>query len=142
MGLSVSVLAADVALMWPRLPHARAARRPALPVLALLVLHLAMMAAMSGMWCPGWLIFAACGAIFAAGVVFWLPVLGAEPRLGPAARTLYLFLAGPALDLPALVLIAQGGSVAGIAMVVTMLPIPLAGVASFYLWMRAEELSA
>lgn len=138
-GLSVSVLAPDVALMWPRLPHTWAARRPALPALTLVVAHLLVMAAMTRMWCTGWWLLGGHALLFAAAVFFWLPVLGSAPRLGPAARTVYLFLAAPALDLPALLIIAEGGSTAGIAMVVAMLPIPLAGVASFYLWMRAEE---
>jgi hypothetical protein len=77
--------------------------------------------------------------LFVAAVWFWLPVVGAAPRLGPAGRTLYLFLAAPVLDLPALLQIAAGASAAGIAMIVGILPIPLAAVASFVQWTRAEE---
>ncbi|WP_329244850.1 hypothetical protein OG417_48555 [Actinoallomurus sp. NBC_01490] len=35
-----------------------------------------------------------------AAIGFWLPVLGERHRLSDPGRTVYLFLAAPALDLP------------------------------------------
>lgn len=133
LGVSVAVLAPIAVLAWPRTPHAWTVRVPFLPPVLLLGVHLMLMTLL-----PVPLGQAVVLAL-AAGVVFWLPVLGAPPSFEPARRTLYLLVSGPALDLAALPVAAEGDSPAAIAMVVAMLPIPLAGVASFLLWMRDEE---
>lgn len=75
--------------------------------------------------------------LFAGAVWFWLPVLVGE--LGQAARSVYLFLAGPALDIAAIYLIINGDSAGGLAMIVAMLPIGLAAVAVTWRWIAAEE---
>lgn len=136
LGASVSVLAPIAVLVSPRMPHAWTVRVPFLPPLLVLGVHAVLMTV-----APRPLGQAVVFAL-AAGVVFWLPVLGASPTLEPARRTLYLLVSGPALDLAALPMVAEGDSAAAIAMVVAMLPIPLAGVASFLLWMRDEERDA
>lgn len=138
-GLSVSLLAPAAAAKWRALPHTLATRFPLLLVPALFTLHLLVTAQMIADDWPWWAAAAARAALFFAAIGFWLPVVGPAPRLDPARRTLYLFLAGPVLDLPALLQVATGASAAGIAMIAGMLPIPLAGVVSFYSWMRAEE---
>jgi hypothetical protein len=138
-GLAVSLLALAAAATWCALPHKIATRLPFLPVAGLFALHSVVTAQMIAADWPLWAAAVVRLALFGAAVWFWLPVLGSAPRLEPAVRTLYLFLAGPLLDLPALAQIAAGAHAAGVAMIVGMLPIPLAAVTSFCLWMRAEE---
>ncbi|GAA2922920.1 hypothetical protein [Streptomyces mexicanus] len=61
-----------------------------------------------------------------AAVLFWIPVLApTRHRLDDAGRCLYLFLAAPLLDLPAVAVIAVGRPAEGIAMIVGMLPVGL-----------------
>lgn len=141
-GLAVSLLALAAAARWRTLPHATATRFPFLPVAALFLLHLLVTAQMIAADWPLWAVAAVRLALFVAALWFWLPVVGSAPRLDPARRTLYLFLAGPVLDLPALLQVDTGAPGAGIAMIAGMLPIPLAAVASFSSWMRAEERAA
>jgi hypothetical protein len=81
------------------------------------------------------------GALFAGAIAFWLPVLGEPPALEPGMRAGYLFLTAPALDLPAVILIARGDN-SGLAMIVAMLPIGIAAVALAWRWMAAEERAA
>lgn len=139
MGIAMAVIAPVIALYLTAIPH-RALTRHAAAVLAVFAcVHGLLMAAMTGGWSPGWLSGLLHIALFVAAVCFWMPALGGAAGLGHAARCVYLFVAGPLLDLPALYLIADGRSAAGLAMIVTMLPIPLAAVASVYLWMRREE---
>jgi len=118
------------------------ARHPALVLIAFVFDHAALMAAMTGDWSPAWLTGLLRISLVVIAVAFWLPVVDRVNGLGDAARVVYLFIAGPLLDLPALYLIASGRSAAGIAMIVTMLPIPLAAVAAVYSWMRREERDA
>lgn len=76
--------------------------------------------------------------LLAGAVVFWLPIVG--PRsAGAAARSVYLFLAGPSLDLAAVYLIIRGNEPGGLAMIVAMLPIGLAAVAVTWRWIAEEE---
>ena len=75
-------------------------------------------------------------------VLFWLPVLGTRHRLTDPARTAYLFLAAPSLDLGAVWVIASGDSRGGLAMIVAMLPIGLAAVMSTWRWIVREERAA
>lgn len=85
---------------------------------------------------------AAHGALFAGALLYWLPVLSPRPRLSPAVRCVYLFLTAPALDLSAVVVVAGGHSAAGLAMIVSMLPIGLCAVWTTWRWVSAEELAA
>lgn len=114
-------------------------RHPALVLAALVGDHAALMAAMTGAWSPAWLTGLLRILLIVLAVAFWLPVVDRANGLSDAARVVYLFVAGPLLDLPALYLIAAGRTEAGLAMIVTMLPIPLAAVAAMYAWMRREE---
>lgn len=72
-------------------------------------------------------------------VLFWLPVIGSRHRLSDPARTAYLFLAAPSLDLGAVWVIAEGDSAGGLSMIVAMLPIGLAAVVSTWRWIVREE---
>ncbi|MFH7334363.1 hypothetical protein [Streptomyces hygroscopicus] len=76
-------------------------------------------------------------------VLFWLPVLTrTRHRLDEGARCLYLFLAAPLLDLPAVAVIAAGHSAAGLAMIVGMLPLGGAAAALTWSWADREEREA
>ncbi|WP_260844973.1 hypothetical protein [Streptomyces sp. SLBN-31] len=75
-----------------------------------------------------------CGAI-----LFWLPVMGTRHRLSDPARSVYLYLAMPLLDLPAVAMVALGHVAGGLAMIVAMLPIGLAALAITWRWVTAEE---
>jgi cytochrome c oxidase assembly factor CtaG len=80
------------------------------------------------------------GLLLAGAIVFWRPVLGApEQRLDDVGRCVYLFLAAPSLDLPAVVLVARGDAPGGLAMIVAMLPIGLAAVVLTWRALAAEE---
>lgn len=145
MGLAMAVIAPLLALYFSgRVAKIVRilARHPVLVLTAFVFDHAALMAAMTGVWSPAWLTGLLRISLVVIAVAFWLPVVDRVNGLGDAARTVYLFLAGPLLDLPALYLIASGRSAAGIAMIITMLPIPLAAVASMYSWMRREERDA
>jgi cytochrome c oxidase assembly factor CtaG len=78
--------------------------------------------------------------LVAGAVLFWLPVLGAG-RLDDTARCVYLFLATPSLDLPAVVIVARGHAAGGLSMIVAMLPIGLAAVVLTWRYLLAEERS-
>jgi cytochrome c oxidase assembly factor CtaG len=90
--------------------------------------------------------------LLASAIVFWLPVLGVGPRparadrpgrrLDGGERALYLFLAAPALDLIAVMLMASGHPGAGVAMLAGMLPIGLAAVYTTWRWAGREERTA
>ncbi|RKN39051.1 hypothetical protein D7294_22775 [Streptomyces hoynatensis] len=80
------------------------------------------------------------GALAAGALAFWLPVLVPGPRrLSAPGRCLYLFLAAPLLDLPAVALVACGHAAGGLAMIAGMLPLPLAALAVTWRWVLAEE---
>ncbi|WP_244501130.1 hypothetical protein [Streptomyces sp. TP-A0874] len=73
-------------------------------------------------------------------VLFWVPVVNrTRHRLGDPGRCLYLFGAGPLLDLPALGVIAAGHSAEGIAMIVGMLPLGFAAAYITWSWVHREE---
>ena len=76
-------------------------------------------------------------AFFAVGVWFWIPVLGAG--LGDPGRSLYLFLAAPAVDLVGAALMVRGDKAAGVAMLAGTLPIVIAAVAITWRWLAREE---
>jgi cytochrome c oxidase assembly factor CtaG len=80
--------------------------------------------------------------LFAAGVVFWLPVFGRRRRLSDPGRVLYLFLALPSLDLAGVYLVLRGMSQDGVSMIVGMLPAGALAVAVAWEWMAREEREA
>ena len=80
--------------------------------------------------------------LLAAGVLFWLPVLGSGrlmPRLQGPAAALYLFLAMPAADLTAVWLMVRGETTAVGVMLAAMLPLGIAAVAVSWGWILREE---
>ncbi|MER5217951.1 hypothetical protein ABT063_47515 [Streptomyces sp. NPDC002838] len=78
-----------------------------------------------------------------AAVTFWLPVVAhTRHRLSDPCRCLYLFLAAPLLDLPALGVIAAGHSAEGLAMIVGMLPLGIVAAAVTWSWIHREEREA
>ncbi|MEV5175475.1 hypothetical protein AB0L10_31340 [Streptomyces flaveolus] len=81
--------------------------------------------------------------LLAAAVLFWLPVVArTRHRLDDAGRSLYLFLATPLLDLPAVAVVAAGRTAAGLAMITGMLPIGIAAAAVTWSWVNREEREA
>ncbi|MEU0218810.1 hypothetical protein ABZ281_28585 [Streptomyces sp. NPDC006265] len=73
-------------------------------------------------------------------MLFWIPVLArTRHRLGDVGRCLYLFLAAPLLDLPAVGVIAAGHSAGGLTMIVAMLPIGVLAAALTWEWVNREE---
>ncbi|MFF5471649.1 hypothetical protein [Streptomyces achromogenes] len=82
-------------------------------------------------------------ALLAAAVLFWLPVLArTRHRLDDAGRCLYLFLAAPLLDLPAVGIVAAGRPAAGLAMITGMLPVGVTAAAVTWRWINREEREA
>lgn len=75
-----------------------------------------------------------------AGVWFWLPVLGSS--LGDPGRSLYLFLAAPAVDLVGIALMVRGEGAAGVAMLAGTLPIVLAAIVVTWSWLVREHRAA
>ncbi|MFF9408090.1 hypothetical protein ACF1B0_21575 [Streptomyces anandii] len=74
-----------------------------------------------------------------AAALYWLPVLGTRHRLSDPARSVYLYLSMPLLDLPAVVMVARGHTAGGLAMVAAMLPIGLAALHITWRWVTQEE---
>lgn len=140
MGLITSALAPALLVLlaghgvWQRI------RLPAPAVLAgFVVLHSAITIAMS-MRVPFVFMALARPALLAGALLFWLPVLGPPGvRLDGAGTSVYLFLAGPALDLAGVYLVARGDEPGGLAMIVAMLPVGLAAVYLTWRWIAAEE---
>jgi cytochrome c oxidase assembly factor CtaG len=79
-------------------------------------------------------------AFLAVGVWFWVPVLGAG--LGDPGRSLYLFLAAPAVDLVGAALMVRGDEAAGVAMLAGSLPIVFAAIAVTWQWLAREDREA
>ncbi|MFJ7149132.1 hypothetical protein ACIQVT_13160 [Streptomyces sp. NPDC100445] len=78
--------------------------------------------------------------LLAGAVLFWVPVVArTRHRLSDPGRCLYLFLAAPLLDLPAVGVIAAGHSAEGIAMIVGMLPLGVIAAAVTWSWVQREE---
>ncbi|MFF5533588.1 hypothetical protein ACFY71_14045 [Streptomyces cinerochromogenes] len=117
---------------------------PAPVALPLLVLAHAwsVLGGLTGLWPPGGA--AVTEALLpAAAVLFWLPVVArTRHRLDDAGRCLYLFLATPLLDLPAVGVVATGRSAQGLAMIVGMLPVGIAAAALTWSWVNREEREA
>ncbi|MGW8699291.1 hypothetical protein ACWGOK_20540 [Streptomyces eurythermus] len=81
--------------------------------------------------------------LLAAAVLFWLPVLArTRHRLDDAGRCLYLFLAAPLPDLPAVGVVAAGRPAAGLAMITGMLPVGVTAAAVTWAWVNREEREA
>jgi cytochrome c oxidase assembly factor CtaG len=79
-------------------------------------------------------------AFLVVGVWFWLPVLGSG--LGDPGRSLYLFLAAPAVDLVGVALMVRGDGAAGVAMLAGTLPILLAAIVITWRWLVREHRAA
>ncbi|MEU0112596.1 hypothetical protein ABZ137_02425 [Streptomyces bobili] len=78
--------------------------------------------------------------LLVGAVLFWVPVVArTRHRLSDPGRCLYLFLAAPLLDLPALGIIAAGHSAEGIAMIVAMLPLSITAAVLTWTWVNREE---
>lgn len=138
MGVLTSVVAPLVAARrWRWLD---ALTPPAVSVfLGFLLLHAVIVLAMAYGLVPAVGNIPVHALLLAASVLFWLPVLGARRRLSDPARTVYLFLAMPPLDLPAVWVIARGDAPGGLAMIVAMMPVGLVAIAVTVRWMRREE---
>lgn len=81
--------------------------------------------------------------LLGAAVLFWLPAVArTRHRLDDPGRCLYLFLAAPLLDLPAVAVVAAGRTAAGLAMIVGMLPLGVAAAAVTWSWVNREEREA
>ncbi|MEV5147760.1 hypothetical protein AB0L14_26050 [Streptomyces sp. NPDC052727] len=81
--------------------------------------------------------------LLATAVLFWLPAVArTRHRLDGPGRCLYLFLAAPLLDLPAVGMVAAGHTAAGLAMIVGMLPVGITAVAVTWSWVNREEREA
>ncbi|MEU8032812.1 hypothetical protein AB0C13_29965 [Streptomyces sp. NPDC049099] len=113
----------------------------ALPLLVL-VHAWAVLGAFAGLRAPGGALVTE-PVLLAAAVLFWLPVAArTRHRLDDPGRCLYLFLATPLLDLPAVGVVATGHSAAGLAMIVGMLPLGVAAAALTWSWVNREEREA
>jgi hypothetical protein len=77
--------------------------------------------------------------LLTGAVAFWTPVFGVHRRLSDGARTLYLYLAMPMLDLAGVWMVAAGDSAGGLAMIVGMLPMAATTVALTWRWITAED---
>lgn len=69
-------------------------------------------------------------------------ILGGRLRLRTSGRGGDRFLAAPLLDLPAVGMVAAGHTVAGLAMMVGMLPVGVAAAAVTWSWVNREEREA
>jgi hypothetical protein len=143
MGLISSVLAPLLvwltagSTLWNRVP-----RLPARTFACFVVLHAAVTIGMTRDL-PMAVMALGRPVLLAGACLFWLPVLGpARLRLAGPRRCLYLFLAGPVLDLPALWLIAHGDDAGGLAMITAMLPLNAAALALTWQWVEGEERDA
>ncbi|GLY63946.1 hypothetical protein [Amycolatopsis taiwanensis] len=140
MGLMTSVVAPGLVLVGRRFVPWR--RLPAPPVLVLplfLALHSTLTVAMGRTDFPVPADLALHTLLLAAAVWFWLPVLQPRPGRPEAVRAVYLFLAGPSLDLAAVYLIIAGEERAGLAMIIGMLPLGLAAVVVMWRWIVRED---
>jgi hypothetical protein len=139
-GLAVSCLvpALLLATRGRRLWH-RLSVPPALSLPLFVLVHGAVTVG-EAVWHPGPALRLGCqAALLATCVLYWIPVIGGPHRLSGAGRCLYLYLSAPCLDLPAVFLITLGHSLGGLAMIVAMLPVGLAAMATTWRWITEEE---
>ncbi|MEU1785794.1 hypothetical protein ABZ553_07890 [Streptomyces sparsogenes] len=116
---------------------------PGLALPLLILLHAWAVLAELARPMPVAVMFVSESALLWAAVTFWLPALTrTRHRLSDPGRCLYLFLAAPLLDLPALGAIAAGHSAEGIAMIVGMLPLGVIAAVTTWSWITTEERSA
>lgn len=140
MGLLTSVVAPAIVLAGRRfVPWRRVRAPPALVLPIFLALHSTLTVAMGRIEFPVPADLALHALLLAAAVWFWLPVLQPKPGTPDAVRAVYLFLAGPSLDLAAVYLIIVGEERAGLAMIVGMLPLGLAAVVVMWRWIVRED---
>lgn len=139
MGLLVS-LGAPALIAGTRrfVPWHRVWAPPLLTLPGFVVLHGAITVAMAHTAPATAAATATHGVLLLGAVVFWLPVVVPGGR-SEATRCVYLFLAGPALDLAAVYLVITGDEAGGLSMIVGMLPIGLAAVALTWRWLTREE---
>ncbi len=117
-------------------------RRISLPAVAALPLFVVLHATVvltAPLVRPGFARLTAEALLLYAAVLFWLPVLGTRHRLSDPARSVYLYLSMPLLDLPAVVMVALGHVAGGLAMVAAMLPIGLVALGVTWRWITQEE---
>jgi hypothetical protein len=141
MALTVSVLAPALVLtLRDHLPD-RLSRVPAPATLAgFVVLHDSIMVSGPYVGAPVRLLYWV--AVLAGAFVFWLPVAGRR-RISDAGRIIYLFIAGPSLDVSAVAMIGiTGHSAGGLAMIAGMLPIGAVELVLFWRWAMREERAA
>ncbi|WP_199433018.1 hypothetical protein [Qaidamihabitans albus] len=140
MGLLTSVVAPAIVLLGAgRVPWHRVPAPPLVVLPAFVVLHGAITVAHVGHHLPPSGDGALYAVLLAGAVVFWLPVIGPGHHTPDPVRSVYLFLAGPSLDLAAVYAIIAGHSAGGIAMIVAMLPVGLAAIGVTWRWITREE---
>lgn len=147
MGLSGFVLAAGVpGVVWltRRTPlWERVSIPPGVALPLLVLLHAWVMLADLVRPMPAAVTLVSELVLLSAAVTFWVPVVACtRHRLSDTGRCLYLFLAAPLLDIPALGVIAAGHSAEGLAMIVGMLPLAIAAAALTWSWINREERQA
>lgn len=104
------------------------------------VWHLSALAGVAGE--RPWLHALEHGTLLGAALLFWQPVIGADPspgRLRGPGASLYLLAAIAAGDLMSAQSISAGRPLAGAVMVLTMLPLALAFLVVTWRWMVREE---
>lgn len=140
MGLMTSVVAPGIVLAGRRfVPWRRLPAPPALVLPLFLAFHGTLTVAMGRTEFPVAADLPLHTLLLAAAVWFWLPVLQPRPGRPDAVRAVYLFLAGPSLDLAAVYLIIVGKESAGLAMIVGMLPLGLAAIVVTWQWIVRED---
>jgi hypothetical protein len=143
MGATTSLLAPGVVLAtrgrWPR----REIRlSPVLFLVGFALLHAVITLTMGSVASHGMVAVCALWLVLLGGAtLFWQPILGRASASG-ATRCIYLFVAGPMLDLAAVFLIIRGDQLAGLAMIVGMLPLGITAMAITWQWAMEEERQA
>ncbi len=140
MGLLVSVAPpAFIVLTRTRLRYPGLNWPAPAAMLCFVILHAATVMGMSK-WEPPLLVHVLLHLVlFTGALVFWLPVLGYRRRLSDPMRCMYLFLACPVLDLPAVWVVGWVQASAGLAMIIAMLPLGAVAVGLTWRWITEEE---
>jgi hypothetical protein len=136
LGLQVSVVAPLAALaLARRLPRVRPLAAWSIFVAAQWLFHASPLLALAERSLAAHAVLHA--VLLATAVLFWAPVV--QGLLDGAERTLYLFLALPAVDGIALWFMVDGRQDLGVAMIVGMLPLSAAAVLAVWSWLVEEE---